>query len=643
MLFERSSSRMIYMNVSTLALKRIRNQTLVKLNEMRKKSDARVEALVKSGEGGSSKKMEGAGSTPGPSPSSVIEAVQTGNKTISVELKSSEVRKTSPVVEAKKKKGWQSLEAELQAAFTSEAKVMPPSASTGLTGYSSTTSGKSSTTSLQDSRAVFSSSAFYSKKVDKPATAATEAEAKLKKKKKKLKTKTNKSLSASAEEKGQMSSAAVKSTSRDLAKIELSSAKRQRKSFEDSPISQASSEGPITDRKEKLLSYKSYQSFREMDTSLMGRLPTKKARPSIEETPVIREGVDNSSKDVLLKRQYSNSSMEEVPVISTATTSADSARNARRSGSGNSFDDPIDLTEELFGASDSDSGRGEETMEMPVFQLANECQNLSEEGECEDEGVGSSFGISFENALNSLSCGKASKKKQKLSRNKSRKKKKMKNKCKVSSTDGVAEKRRDRSSLGDELRRSSVTNEMGSSANEHGGSMTDQRGSSLTEEGKSKVSLKLDLSLFNLKSPTLCLAKTPVLTPTLTQQHSVQFPPSSPEMASACQSSEDSESNCGPVSPREENDGAIPLSTDKKETAGSSKKPMLPSYLPSGPLINLTKMAAKQKQQKSSVSLLGKKRALPKAPPTTSTAPTRGTYSIIKRKEIELTGTKEGF
>ena len=100
-------------------------------------------------------------------------------------------------------------------------------------------------------------------------------------------------------------------------------------------------------------------------------------------------------------------------------------------------------------------------------------------------------------------------------------------------------------------------------------------------------------------------------------------------------------------------DTAIP-----KETSGAKKTIVSPQHLPSGPLINLTKVAAQHKKnQMSYTSLVAKhaamemKKATPKAPPTTkkkktmptSTPPTsrqpaKPTYSIIRRREIELTG-----
>ena len=104
-----------------------------------------------------------------------------------------------------------------------------------------------------------------------------------------------------------------------------------------------------------------------------------------------------------------------------------------------------------------------------------------------------------------------------------------------------------------------------------------------------------------------------------------------------------------------------------KETTGTSAKKtiIIPQYLPSGPLINLTKVAAQHKKnQMSYTSLVAKhtamekanrKKATPKAPPTTTGTqkkkatptghgapptrqPAKPTYSIIRRREIELTG-----
>lgn len=93
------------------------------------------------------------------------------------------------------------------------------------------------------------------------------------------------------------------------------------------------------------------------------------------------------------------------------------------------------------------------------------------------------------------------------------------------------------------------------------------------------------------------------------------------------------------------------------EASGAKKTIVSPQYLPSGPLINLTKVAAQHKKnQMSYTSLVAKhaamemKKATPKAPPTTkkkatptsapptSRQPAKPTYSIIRRREIELTG-----
>ena len=100
-----------------------------------------------------------------------------------------------------------------------------------------------------------------------------------------------------------------------------------------------------------------------------------------------------------------------------------------------------------------------------------------------------------------------------------------------------------------------------------------------------------------------------------------------------------------------------------KEASGAKKTIVSPQYLPSGPLINLTKVAAQHKKnQMSYTSLVAKhaamemKKATPKAPPTTKkkkatpTAapptcrqPAKPTYSIIRRREIELTGKIDTF
>ena len=96
-----------------------------------------------------------------------------------------------------------------------------------------------------------------------------------------------------------------------------------------------------------------------------------------------------------------------------------------------------------------------------------------------------------------------------------------------------------------------------------------------------------------------------------------------------------------------------------KESSGAKKTIVSPQYLPSGPLINLTKVAAQHKKnQMSYTSLVAKHAAMEmkmkathKAPPTTqktkatptttpptSRQPAKPTYSIIRRREIELTG-----
>ena len=113
-------------------------------------------------------------------------------------------------------------------------------------------------------------------------------------------------------------------------------------------------------------------------------------------------------------------------------------------------------------------------------------------------------------------------------------------------------------------------------------------------------------------------------------------------------------------------DSALP-----KETPGAKKTIIGPQFLPSGPLINLTKVAARHKKNQmtytslvakhAAMELVKRKKATPKAPPTTTDAgtlttctqkkkkatpttapptrqPARPTYSIVRRKEIELTG-----
>ena len=98
-----------------------------------------------------------------------------------------------------------------------------------------------------------------------------------------------------------------------------------------------------------------------------------------------------------------------------------------------------------------------------------------------------------------------------------------------------------------------------------------------------------------------------------------------------------------------------------KEPSGTKKTIVSPLHLPSGPLINLTKVAAQHKKnQMSYTSLVAKhaamekvkrKKATPKTPPTAGTPttqmkktaapptrqPAKPTFSIIRRREIELT------
>ena len=115
-------------------------------------------------------------------------------------------------------------------------------------------------------------------------------------------------------------------------------------------------------------------------------------------------------------------------------------------------------------------------------------------------------------------------------------------------------------------------------------------------------------------------------------------------------------------------DSALP-----KETPGAKKTIISPQFLPSGPLINLTKVAAQHKKNQmtytsslvtkhAAMDMMKRKKAMPKVPPTTTDTgtpttctqkkkkkatpttapptrqPARPTYSIVRRKEIELTG-----
>ena len=167
--------------------------------------------------------------------------------------------------------------------------------------------------------------------------------------------------------------------------------------------------------------------------------------------------------------------------------------------------------------------------------------------------------------------------------------------------------------------------------------------SSLMRKRKSKVPSKLDFSQFHLKHPTVKLVRTP------TKPHSgVGFPltPESDEVVShdtvsqVCETSpDDRHSNAGP--PSSSRSGSTDPSNEREKT----RKAITPSYLPSGPLINLTKVAAKHKKM-SYVSLVGKhaeravarKRVPPTPPPTVSTPPTEPMFGIIRRKAIVLTG-----
>ena len=654
---------MIYMNVSTLALKRIRNQTQVKLDEMRKRSDARVEALRKSGDDGGATKGEVTDHASSSTPSNDL---RLGSKDKNQQKnKNDEMKKLSskPGAAAEGKKGWRSLEAELQAAFSSQSSQTASTGvagSTSLTGLSGSTSDKAGddVTTPESSSAVFSSSNFYAKKSHNSSCVSVEGETKKVLVKKKLKSKPTKDGVATCGKKERPSCATARQPS---VEGRNSSLKRGRHSLEETPANQRSASS-----KEKLSYFTVKPGSREERGVAKEEPPVKRARLSTEDVPVVRTSAGDSLSDTT---QIRHSGEENAPLISS--TSADSASDKRRSGSGASSTDPIDLTAELFGDSDSDSGRGDGSMEASVFTMADDPKRVLEEEKSEDEGVGNSLGISFESALSGFDGGVANNMggaKPKSGRNKSQvKKHKKKSKVKRSLDKSSEKQRRDSSLTCTDERRSSLTKDRRSSLANEGSpptnekmneedTLTNERRSSQTDgqkfpERRSKVPAQLDLSVFSLKSPSVRLAKTP----TLTQQQSYRFPLTSPKsddsptlhdsLPIGVTCADDGGTKPGPASPTSATDRAGP-SSEVKEATGT-KMSAIPSYLPSGPLINLTKVAAIQKK-KSIVSLVGKKerlverkKATPKAPPTSSKAPPKPTYSIIRRKEIEMTGRGE--
>ena len=708
-LFDRSSSRMIYMNVSTLALKRVRNQTQLQLNEMKKRSDTRVKALAKPGEEG-----EAAGSSPSSSSFCKVDVNQkkkekiVGQKQLSV--------KPGAVAEAKK--GWRSLEAELQAAFE-----------TSRIGLSSPSSDKPGTMSSQASSAVFASSKFYSKKTPNESAESVEPKSKLKSKKVLPKERAMSSGTSSGMSK---SSFMGKSASEKMAGFTNTDQKdlpqkKGRHSTDSAPVKHTGSSDSANDDVKKRIPPKTKTKSREV--------PQRKVGNSTECTPsngmVIAKS--NSAKAKCADSAQTTrrtSSTESAHMSTMSTVFADSAQIQHHSRSGSFADDPIDLTTELFGESDSeteeeatsevffsnhvwkkvsdvvsddfedeqlgevlgvslhvpsvdvwsnrhkprhagdkskakslkrkskrevsapenkrrkkcraDEGRSstvdegssqvneqsadQPSVEEPCFE-SDDIMRLSSEGEgFDDEGLGSSSGISFDSALCSVDSGATSKvggAKAKKAHAKKLKVKKMNFKVAMGERNSIL--------------RNSATAERGSVSNES---------CSQTDKRESKPS-QLDLSKFNLKAPTLRLAKTPTLSP-----QGFKFPLASVdsneettlEASSSIGASvvDDGPTELGQLSPLSGESGT-PLSVDEGE---SSKKAVALSHLPSGPLINLTKVAAKHKKM-SSASLMSKqaqrgvhvsrKKTTPTAPPT-STAQPKPTFSIVRRKEIELTG-----
>ena len=619
------------MNVTTLALKRIRNQTAAQLEEMKKKSNARVEALRQSKEDGDESKTDKghvATATPRPSSLSGKESNHHGSgggregERKRSKMKTSGSKPTTAV--EKKKKGWQSLEAELQAAFSSETSLtsVMSSSSTGLsssmttmaaltspagssltssTRLSSSASDKTGVTSPDpQASAVFSSSQFYSKKTQKPSTLTGEGaevhSAKLKVKSKKshskikqpLKTTSNVTKSDQSQStsptaattpssqelvsqkvaktdqlrtKASTSSNTVKlvsgeqdgskvvktdhpqslSSPKDLrvvcsrvtkpdplqaissttatlvkpASRELTSPKLlarmdqlhvQVKAFStaiDRPSSREvagsrlvnkskskdrnlpkkarhSKDGaPSTHRSSTELTHQDCISEpkevpKKRKSSSLASSPSKTSSSSASapQNPLHREKRLSEMKDLTKKAKPSKEDITSPSTVSrTGSTSAESSQDILTTLSesqGTSWEEPMDLTTELFGDSDSDEEKGPILSDFIKKIIAGEGEDGGDTTESDE--VSCSQGVSFESALCGLGVAKTK-------RGVANKVKKHKKKVKVK---GSADE-------------DSVQIEGG-------------------DRKRNVPPAKLDLSVFNLKSPKVCLARTPTTT-----------------------------------------------------------------------------------------------------------------------------------
>ena len=166
-LFQRASNRMIYMNVSTLALKRIRNQTAARLAQLKEaamkehKEDGSEAEKVKE-----SDHLLGAGGGGGKGGSKMLKMEGGGGEGKAL------VDKTTAVgIEKKNLKGWRLLEAELQSSFGGDTNSTPAVDS----GVKTSSSGAAASEfPAPQHSAVFSSSQFYSKKSQKSSTSSVE-------------------------------------------------------------------------------------------------------------------------------------------------------------------------------------------------------------------------------------------------------------------------------------------------------------------------------------------------------------------------------------------------------------------------------------------------------------------------------------
>ena len=623
-LFERSSSKMIYMNVSTLALKRIRNQTQAQLEEMRKRSDARVEALTAKSGGVDKTRKDDEKIQPS---SSLRE--ESGESVTNVANKSSKPEKTQMMGSAKKG-GWRSLEAELQATFGNKKETLSSTVEASRTSLSSSTSDSRSVVGVSTpptTNAMFSSSNFYAKKTSTPSgksstkssTSGSKSREKSKMAHSKQHTKDKSSQQAKEKQLSSRTDDLIPLDERCGPLNEQPQEVERKRTRKDKAIRQTSSHGSAPKAKQMGLTSTGREDLPSMP-STSDDVGTSK-RVSAESLTAEGTSADSASISADLA---SVRSVRRTSADSAKGQSAESVKKGRNSGSGSSYDDPIDLSAELFGDSGSDLDEGVEGERMPVFPLEDVGGDSSEGGGSVDEGgVGSSLGISFESVLCSM-VGGTSKKgvaKSKTSRGSKTHTKKRKNKSKDESS-----------------RRSGKSDDKA------------RRNSSISDELKSKQPAQLDLTKFTLKSPTLCLSRTPTsLPPTL------PLSPSEPmEMTNEGGASE------GVASPVETNEveghqsesdllsvgESISTTSEERE---SKKKSLAPSYLPCGPLINLTKVATKKSNSIPSLNkqaklerLLGmkKKKTPPSAPPSKAgnASHQRPTYSIIRRKEIEMTG-----